>query len=106
MAKLGKGWKAEVPLGDEIVTLHLREATNPEINKFKGSRYITKGKRMDDKSNEAREELFDKLCTGIENLESHDDTPITVERIEEVPSNWKHDIIFQKFEDTDIDVKN
>ena len=106
MAKLGNGWKAKVDLNGEKVTFDFREATNKEINEFKDARYQTKGKKMNDKSHSAREDFFDKLCTGVHDLEDASDQPITLERISEVPAHWKHDIIFSKYEDNEIDIKN
>lgn len=105
--KLTKGFQAVVPLGGEEVTLSYREPTNEELNKFLSRRYIAgKGGGVRDTSLKARVEFHDKLLTGVDNLEDEDGAPVTVERADKIPVNWKNEIIFKQFEQTGIDIKN
>lgn len=107
MARLKNGWTATVELEGETVELSYRNPSNQELNKFLASRYETgkKGK-VNDNSHEARCDFHDLLLTGVKNLEDSEGNPVTPERKDLIPANWKADIIFKKFESSDIDIKN
>lgn len=94
--------------GDETVTIELRRPTNQELNEFQAKRIEVdpQGRKLKDNSNEAREELFDKILVSVENLEDEHGA-ITVDRKEAIPSLWKQDIVYSKIEnEVRIDVKN
>lgn len=107
MARLSREKMATVMLGDEEVKFYFREPSNKEMNDFLASRWDPgkKGK-VTDNSHEARCAFFDKTLTKIENLEDADGAPVTPERKDLVPANWKADMIFKLFESAEIEVKN
>ncbi len=107
MARLSREREATVTVQGEEVKFYFREPSNKELNDFLSSRWTTgkKGK-VDDRSHEARCEFFDKLLVRVENLEDPEGNPVTPERKELIPANWKADMVFKLFEDADIDVKN
>ena len=67
---------------------------------------VDRKNRMKDRSLAARINFFDLLLTEVENLDDRDGTPITVDKKGSIPANWKNDIIFQTFEQVEIDIKN
>lgn len=107
MARLSRERQATVMIGDEEVRFFFREPSNRELDEFLASRWDTGKKgRVTDNSHEARCAFFDKLLVKIENLEDAEDNPITPERKEWIPSNWKADMVFRLFESVEIEVKN
>jgi hypothetical protein len=108
MARLKSEIVATVKVDGEDVGLKLRRPTNQELNNFLASRYETSGKggRIRDNSLNARCELFDRLIVGVDNLEDSEGISITPERVEIIPANWKADVVFKCFEDSEIDIKN
>jgi site-specific recombinase XerC len=105
--KLQKELKAVIAVGEENVTFTLRQPSNKELNDFLAERYeVGKRNRMKDNSTPARIEFFDKLLTGVENLVDANDQTITPAQADQIPANWKNDVIFRLFENNEIDVKN
>ncbi|MBM2838803.1 MAG: hypothetical protein HW415_1428 [Deltaproteobacteria bacterium] len=98
MARLTQGIKAVVEVGDEAVTLTLREPSPQELNDFLSKRQH----RLVD----SRLEFFNLLLIRVENLENTDGTPITADQKELIPVTWKNDIIFRRFEDNGITLIN
>lgn len=106
--KLTNKITVKLKAGDETVTFELRRPTNQEINEFQAKRIDVdpQGRKLKDNSNEAREELFDKILVSVENLED-DNGSITVDRKDAIPGLWKQDIIYAKIEnEVKIDAKN
>jgi hypothetical protein len=99
--KLKNNFKVCVRVEGEGVPLTLRRPTTQELNEFLASRYDVRGGLTDNSIN-ARCEFFDLLLTGVEDLED-DSGPITVDRKDEIPSNWKNQIIFQLFETVEVE---
>jgi len=107
MARFKKGWNATVDVDGEAVELSFRNPSNQELSEFLASRWEPGKKgRVKDQSHEARCEFFDLLITGVKNLEDEEGNPVTPERKDVIPSNWKSDIVFKKFENSDIEIKN
>jgi len=97
----------EVTVGDDGKIV-LRQPTNKEWNEFTAARYPMKrgGARMVDKSNSARIHLFDKLITGIDNIEDESGS-LTLETLDRLPDWIKQDVIFRALENReDIELKN
>ena len=106
--KLSNTITIKLKAGDETITFDLRRPTNQELNDFQAKRIEVdpQGRKLKDNSNEAREELFDKILLSVENLED-DIGIITVARKDAIPSLWKQDIIYTKIEnEVRIDTKN
>ena len=99
--KLKSNVKISVRADGELVPLTLRQPTTKELNEFLASRYDVRGGLTDNSIN-ARCEFFDLLLTGVEDLED-DRGPITVDRKDQIPSNWKNQIIFQLFETVEVE---
>ena len=92
---------------DAEVFVTLRRPTPKETSDFMGSRWEAgKGGRMKDYSHEARCEFFDLLLTKVEGFEGDDGQPVTPERKELIPGNWKGTVILKNFELIEIDSKN
>jgi len=99
--------KAKINYKGEEIVFTLKRPTNEEMNKFLSSRWAA-GQRgqVRDHSQEARCDLFDKLLIGISGLEDEKGAPLTTEHKAEIPANWKASVIFNLFEDMEIDIKN
>ncbi len=101
--KLLKELKIPITVGGETATFTLRQPTKKELNTFMASRYeVGRRGKMRDNSLDARIDLFDSLLIGVENLEDASGAPITPDRTDEIPDNWKSAVIFQAFEDIEI----
>ena len=99
--------RVSLTIGDESVNFTLRRPTNKELNDFLAERYdIGRKGKMRDNSLSARTAFFDLLLTEVENLEDPDGKIITPERKDEIPANWKSSVVFQAFEDIEINEKN
>ena len=104
--RLGGNVNAVLKVGAEEVKFTFREPTNRELNNFLSGRFNMRGKKMDDKSVEARVEFFDLLIVKIENVEDAQGQPITAEGKENIPTNWKNAAILEAFETTEVEIKN
>lgn len=107
MARLSSERKASIPIGGEDVLFVFREPTNQELNKFLVARIDNSKKgKLQDKAISARCNFFDLLLTDVNILEAADGTPITPENKELIPDNIKAELIWEIFENNDVDVKN
>lgn len=107
MARLTNEIRATKKLNGEDVVMLLRLPTNEEVNDFLVQRYEHRGgKKMKDISYQARTEFFDLLLVKVENLEDSEGVSVTPERKELIPAHWKAEIIFNCFENNEIDIKN
>lgn len=105
--RLSDEHRIDLTIAGETVTFILRDPTNRELNDFLAARYSTSRKgRLRDRSNQARAEFFDTLLTGVENLEDSDGSPVTPDKRDRIPLNWKSAVIFTEFEDVEVDEKN
>lgn len=105
--RLTRDHKVKLTIGEESVTFALRHPTNQELNEFMADRYeVGRKGKMNDRSTEARCAFFDRLLTGVENLEDVDGAAIGPDRKELIPINWKSQVVYQVFEDVEIDEKN
>lgn len=105
--KLTNEHRVALNFGDEQVVFTLRNPSNKELNDFMASRWDIKRRgKLKDNTIEARAALFDKLLTGVENLEDTAGVPIGPDRPGEIPENWKSSVIFQLFEEVEIEEKN
>jgi len=104
MIKLSSETKVSLLLqGDESVDFYFRKPTNKELNDFLDSRYeMGRRGKMKDNSIQARVDFFDLILTRVENLAGEDGMPITPDRKDEIPSNWKAAAIYKAFEDLDV----
>lgn len=105
--QLKREWDAVIEQDGDKAVFHFRQPSNKELNDFLGARYsVGRRNRMNDNSLPARCEFFDRLLTGVDDLVDPDGQPITAERKDAIPVNWKGQIIFEKFESDEVDVKN
>jgi hypothetical protein len=106
--KIGSDITVDLKIGEETATFTLRQPTNEELNKFLGARYTVggRGKQVADHSTAARGDLFDVLVTKITGVEDGGGAPVEVNRKALIPLTWKERVIFQAFEDVEVDVKN
>lgn len=107
MAKLVSERKVVVTIGGEEAWFSFREPTNQELNNFLAARLdASKKGRLKDKAVRARCDFFDLLLTGVGDLEAADGTPVTPENKDIIPVNIKADIIWELFENNDVEIKN
>jgi hypothetical protein len=105
--KLSSEHRVGITVGDETFISILRNPTNKELNDFLEERYeLGRKGKVKDHSLQARICFYDLLLTGVENLEAPDGSPVTPDRKDLIPANWKGAVIFKEFEDIDVNEKN
>lgn len=100
--KLTKEIRINLGVGGENFTSVFRRPTNQELNEFFNERF---GSDKKGDAVQARAAFYDKLLTGIEDLEA-DGAPVTPERKDLIPEAWKGLIVFEAFENVKVSEKN
>lgn len=111
MAKLPNGARVRLPLSTGDAFIILREPTNEEMNAYQAEKFnVSDNAGPGDvmmHTKRAQGKFFDLLLTEIEDLED-DQGPVTVERKDVIPLNYKAEIVFRRFDRVPIalDEKN
>jgi hypothetical protein len=68
ISTLSSNIRIPIPVGDEEVVLICRKPTTEEMNNFLSSRFVAKGRKVQQNFVEERVKLIDKILVNIENV--------------------------------------